>query len=58
MRTPRLLVSGAFRFAIALALVFALGAVALLVIVEHSVSAYAVEAAGDGILAEDRKSVV
>ncbi|NIJ65124.1 signal transduction histidine kinase [Sphingomonas leidyi] len=52
MRTPRLLVSGAFRFAIALALVFALGAVALLVIVEHSVSAYAVEAAGDGILAE------
>lgn len=52
MQTPRLLVSGAFRFAIALALVFALGAVALLAIVEHSVSAYAVEAAGDGILAE------
>jgi len=52
MQTPRLLVSGAFRFAIALALVFALGAVALLGIVEHSVSAYAVEAAGDGILAE------
>ncbi|HWU96036.1 MAG TPA: HAMP domain-containing sensor histidine kinase, partial [Sphingomonas sp.] len=52
MRTPRLLVSGAFRFAIALALVFALGAAALLAVVEHSVSAYAVEAAGDSILAE------
>lgn len=52
MGTPRLLVSGAFRFAIALTLVFALGAAALLAIVEHSVSAYAVEAAGDGILAE------
>ena len=52
MRTPRLLASGAFRFAIAIAAVFAIGSASLLAVVEHAVSGYAEEAAGDAILAE------
>jgi signal transduction histidine kinase len=44
--------SGAFRFALMMAAIFATGAVALLLIVEHSVTRYASEVVNDGIAAE------
>ncbi len=52
MRPPRALESGSFRFAILLAAVFALGAAALLTVVERSVGRYATEAAADGVTTE------
>lgn len=44
--------SGAFRFALLVAAIFALGTVALLVMVEHTVSQYAAEVAHDSVTTE------
>lgn len=44
--------SGAFRFALMMAAIFAIGATALLILVEHAVSQYATEVANDNIAAE------
>ena len=44
--------SGAFRFAIMLAAVFAVGSIALLLLVEHSVGGYAAEVARDSVRTE------
>jgi signal transduction histidine kinase len=52
MWKPDPLRSGAFRFALMIAAVFALGTIALTFMVEHAVSGYATEAANDGISAE------
>ena len=52
MRLPDALRSGAFRFALLMAAVFAIGAAALLVVLEREVSQYAAEVARDGVAAE------
>ncbi|MDB5690464.1 MAG: hypothetical protein JWL91_2340 [Sphingomonas bacterium] len=52
MRRASLLSSGAFRFALLIATVFAIGAAALLLVVEQSVARYTVEAAEDSVNAE------
>lgn len=52
MRAPSPLRSGAFRFALMVAAVFAIGTVALLAMVEHEVSGYATEVLSDTIAAE------
>lgn len=52
MRRLSPLRSGAFRFALMMAAIFAVGAIALLFMVEQSVSRYASEVANDGIVAE------
>lgn len=52
MRTPSLLRSGAFRFAMLMAAIFVIGTIALLMRVEHSVNRYATEAVSDGVTAE------
>lgn len=52
MRRSNPISSGAFRFAVAIAAVFAFGSVVLLVIVEQAVSHYAAEALSDSVSAE------
>ena len=52
MRAIRSLSSGAFRFALLVALVFALGAAALLAVVAHAVDAYATDAVADSVASE------
>ena len=52
MRKPSLLRSGAFRFAILIAAIFAIGTGALLLQVERSVNRYATEVASDSVAAE------
>ena len=52
MRQTSLLRSGAFRFAVLLAVIFAIGTVVLLIEVERSVEGYATEVANDSISTE------
>ena len=52
MRKPSLLRSGAFRFAILISAIFAIGTIVLLLQVERSVNGYATEVANDSISAE------
>lgn len=52
MRKLSLLRSGAFRFAILIAAIFAIGTIVLLIQVERSVNGYATEVANDSISAE------
>lgn len=52
MRRPSPLRSGAFRFALLVALVFSAGTITLLYAVERAVSSYATEVASDGVSVE------
>ena len=52
MRRPSPLRSGAFRFAIMIAAIFAVGTIALLIMVQKSVNSYATEVAADSVTTE------
>ena len=59
MRKASLLRSGAFRFAILIAAIFAIGTGVLLAQVERSVNRYATEVASDSVAADDQdRSVI
>lgn len=52
MTQPNSFNSGAFRFAVVIAAIFALGSLALVIVVDHSMQAYAAEATAVGLKAE------